>query len=151
MIAKDSSLVMDLVNHLLHTINYGTILSRHRLFNNFGHSMLTVCYAGLLTEEKGSSVGGKAKSHTATPMALSVCCSFYLNCLMLNELCPDCGGEQATAALGEIMGTEELSGVIASHYALFMGSLLVRFGTSAGQADALKFFSPTYKFLTSKQ
>lgn len=95
-IAKDSSLVMDLVNHLLQLLNYG-----------------------LLYDEKGQ---GKDKKYTPKPLVLS-----------------------ATAALGEIMQTDEMSTVVSEHYALIFGSLLLRIGTSNGQPEALKTISGTMK------
>lgn len=89
MIAKDSSLVMDLVNHLLQMLNYG-----------------------LLYDEKGQ---GKEKKLSPKPLVLS-----------------------ATAALGEIMQTDEMATVVAEHYALILGSLLLRVGTSAHQPEAIE-------------
>lgn len=95
-IAKDGSLVMDLVNHLLQLLNYG-----------------------LLYEEKGQ---GKDKKYTPKPLVLS-----------------------ATAALGEIMQTDEMANVVAENYALIVGSLLLRIGTSNGQPEALKIVAETMK------
>jgi hypothetical protein len=95
-IAKDSTLVMDLVNHLLQLLNYG-----------------------LLYDEKGQ---GKDKKYTARPLVLS-----------------------ATAALGEVMQTDEMAGVVEEHYALIFGSLLLRVGTSQGQPDALKVIIEAFK------
>lgn len=42
---------------------------------------------------------------------------------------------QATAALGEILQTEELEAIVKEHYYLFASTLLLRFGTANGSPE----------------